>query len=515
MNLPRINCLLDIIENYRMINVKRDRLQYIYDQSMADALRQAIPDPKDLLNKLDIGSLKPGELNVASVLNLFNMSVAVTAINMAVDSYLSYQAETAEIAQEFLRNGWELDDEEAENLHESRKNTFMFMIEIVREDNLPGEFALSESAVEKFVSWKSKTNNYQKIQFFESELDTYQAYSNYWFALADCYYENEDYEKVLEAMDKYEELQADIFRKDYYYAQVLPKAIVAASEVYDGEAYISHAEKYLELLLANTESNEWSLRYFAAEIYLSLYAMTGDESYIQKSYDITLNNVNHLVAEQQSKNAAFLADVKTVTVPETASKSEKKQITDYNKFLKEQRKVELPPVYEPLVLNCDFLFALAEELDISQTEKQRIEGILRGDGNTLFLSEALENNYTFYSDEMDFDAKFDKDTLVIPLVSVSENSIVKVTVTNGDEKTVYEDSAIKEIKRSASKIDAYTVTYTSEKAGEQVWSADATVEVDILMDETSEDASIGLKFIVSKYKDLWVIPDTIEFLQVS
>lgn len=495
-----LSSMLDIIEKYRMISVKRDRLQYIYDQNKAKALKEAVPNPIGLL----------------SAVNSFNLKrLAASAIYMAVDSYSSYQAYDTEIAQEFLQDGWALDDEEAENLHDSRKRAFMFMIEIVREDGLPGELALSESAVEEFVSWKNNTNIFQKIQFFESEESTYQAFGNYWLTLADCYYENGDYGKCLEAMDKYEELQADIFRKDYYFAQALPKAIVAASEVYKDQEYVPIAERYLELLLANTERNEWSLRYFAAEIYLDLYAKTENKAYIQKAYDIALNNVNGLVAEQLSMNAVYLADVKEVTIPEDATKDEKNQIKDYNKSLKEQRKVELPPVYEPLVLNCDLLFALADELGISQSEKNRIEGILRGDGDVLFLSEALENKYTFFPETMVFEATYGKDTLILPVVCVSEKSVIKVTITNNGETIIYEDWLIKKVERASDGIDTYAVTYTSKKAADQAWSAGATVKIEIFMDDVAEEAATVLNFKVSKYKDWWLVPDTVKFEQVN
>lgn len=495
-----LSSMLDIIEKYRMISVKRDRLQYIYDQNKAKALKEAVPNPIGLLSAVNSFDLK---------------RLAASAIYMAVDSYSSYQAYNTEIAQEFLQDGWALDDEEAENLHDSRKRAFMFMIEIVREDDLPGELALSESAVEKFVDWKNNTNNFQKIQFFESEEATYQAFGNYWLTLADCYYESGDYEKCLAAMDKYEELQADIFRKDYYFAQALPKAIVAASEVYGSDEYVPVAERYLNLLLENTESNEWSLRYFAAEIYLDLYAKTGDKAYIEKAYDIALNNVNNLVAEQLAMNEVYLADVQEVAIPEDATKGEKNQIKDYNKSLKEQRKVELAPVYEPLVLNCDLLFALADELGIGLTEKNRIEGILRGNGDALFLTEPLENRYSFNSAEQSFTAQYDKDTLVLPVVSVSENSIVKVTVTSNGKSTVYDDWKIKEVERTSDGVDTYSVTYTSKKAADQTWSADATVKVEIFMDDTADEADVVINFKVSKYKDLWVVPDTVEFEQVN
>lgn len=276
--------LLDTIEEYRVIAVKRERLEYLYNQNKAKAIREAIPNPMAVLSaatSLDVKRL------VASI------------AYMAVDSVSSYNAYNDELDQTFLQDGWALDDEEANALHESRKYAFLFMIEMVREDNLPGELALSENAVENFVTWTTNDNIVQRLQFLESEEDIYRGFGNYWLARAECYYELKDYENCLEAIEMYKEYQADIFRKDYYLAQILPKAIAAASEVYLEQDYIAYAEEHLKILVNNTESNEWALRYFAAQIYTDLYTKTNDIKYLDQAYELTLNNVNFLVNEQK------------------------------------------------------------------------------------------------------------------------------------------------------------------------------------------------------------------------
>lgn len=257
--------MLDSIEKYRMLTVKRDRLKYIYEQNKAKALKQAVPNPVGLL----------------SAVSSFNVKrLAASTIYMAVDSYANYKSYNTEIAQEYLQDGWELDDEEAENMHESRKRAFMFMIDIVRQDQLPGELALNEKSVEDYVTAKNNENIHQKVQFLESEETTYAAFGDYWLTLASCYYENEDYDKCLEAFDKYQEIEAGIFRKDYEMAKTLPKVIVSAREVLLEVDYIKTVDGYLTLLKNNTENSDWSLKYFAAEMYLDLYARTNDSQYL-------------------------------------------------------------------------------------------------------------------------------------------------------------------------------------------------------------------------------------------
>ena len=273
--------LLDIIEKYRIITVKRNRLKYIYDQNKAQALKKAVPDPIGLLSAATSFDFK---------------RLVASAIYMAVDSYTSYKSYNDELDLQYLQDGWELDDEEAENVHDNRKRAFMYMIDIVREEHLTGKnalLALNESSVEEFVTWKNYSNTYQKIQFFESQSSTYEAFGDYWLTLATCYYDHADYEKCLECFDKYEKLQADIFRKDYNLAKALPRAIVAAKEVYSKEEYIPIAEKYLRILVNNTENTEWSLKYFAAQMYLDLYAQSKESRYLDQAYTLVLNNVNY------------------------------------------------------------------------------------------------------------------------------------------------------------------------------------------------------------------------------
>ena len=491
-----LSSLLDIIEKYRMIAVKRERLEYIYNQNKAKAIKEAIPNP----------------IGVLSAVTSFDYKrLAASVIYMAVDSVTSYNAYNTEIEQEYLQDGWELDDEEAENLHDSRKRAFLYMIDIVQEYDIPGKLALNETSIENFVTYQNKTNNAQKIQFFESEESTYSAFGSYWLELAECYYAAEEYKKCLDAISTYENVQTDIFRKDYEYAQILPEVIVAAEEVYSGKEYVEYVEKHLKILVDNTEKSEWSLRYFAAQMYMDLYAKTKESSYLNTAFELVLNNVNYLAGEQNSMNKTYLSAVQEVTASDTATKDEKKQIKQYNKSLKEQRKIELPPVYEPLMVNCELLFALADECNISDAQKNRIDGIL----DSAFLTTTIAQKYSFVPENIRVDATYDKDTLILPASVVSENSAIKVSVSDGDSTTVYDDWTVKKVDRANGDDDfgGFKVTYVSKSAGKQNWSADSTVKVEIT-EPDADDRSYILNFKVNSYKKILMVT-TVEFEQVS
>ena len=453
----RITNILDTLEQYRMIAEKRERLRYIYEQNRAQALRQAIPDPVGLLSAVSSGNI---------------LKSAASVIYMAVDAASSYQNAVTQTDLQYLQDGWQLEDEEAQELHNSRKSTFEYMVDMVRENSLPGEYALNENAVNDFVEWKDKTNLTSKIQWLESNESTYEKFGPFWLELAKSYYKSEEYDKCLDAIKKYEGISVKIFRKDYDYAEALPMAIVSAKEIRDKNVYIQTAREYSEVILSNADGENWALRYFVAQIYLDLYKQTGSKEYLQKAYDIALNNVNVLVESQKELNLAYLSDIQEVSVNKEAEDEdrEKKEVKQYNKLLKAQRKVELPPVDEALYLNCDLLFALAEQLDISVDEQKKIDAILHENGEPVFLTQALDEKFWFESaykklDVQNIDIDFDGKTLKYPAVCIADRSRITVSVDGSSGNQTFQDWTVKKVYRpKGADCSDFIVIFTSETA---------------------------------------------------
>ncbi len=486
MTESHLSDLLDIIEQYRMINIKRERIRYFYEQSKANAFMHAIPPDAESLIGFIIEKQKFGGL--------------VSVLYMAVDVATSYMQYTEELDQSFLQEGWALDDEAAEALHNNRKNGFMFMLDIVREENLPGELALSEKAIADFVSWKNKTNIEQKIHFFESEEKTYKDFPYYWLELSNVYWEHGDWQRCIDAFHEYEKIRPDILRKDYYMAKAIPGLISAALNLLPDGEYAEFTSRYLQIMLDNTDNNDWATRYFAAVTYLDLYVKTEDAAYLQKAYDQILLNINHLVDDQRSFNNTYINDVVEVKASDNADKDEKNQIKDYNKSLHEKRKTELPPIYEPLQLNCELLFVLAEKLNITQAEKTKISGILRDKDNpALFLTDTVESKFSFTHFTKSYDAEYNKTSFTIPASCVSERSKIEVTVKDGDSTTFYKDWTVDSVIRESKDISGYKVVYVGNDIKNQKWSENSTVKISVYDYEDDETPSVVLNFKVSKY----------------
>lgn len=159
------------------------------------------------------------------------------------------------------------------------------------------------------------------------------------------------------------------------------------------------------------------------------------------------------------------------------------------------------------------LFALIEKVDVSSSEKAKIDAILGVNSSNVFLTTPLINRYASTKRNIDVTATLSKTTLAIPVYCVSANSVVRVSVTENGKTTVYTDWAIKEVERSDDGFESFVVTYTSENAKNQTWSAESTVIVEIFDEAGSEYDPVVIRFKVSKYsKIIW---ETVEFEQVS
>lgn len=501
--LSEIKFLLDMLEGYRMTGVKRERLKYIYEQSRARAMQEAVPNPVGMLSA--VRSFSVGSL-VASV------------VYMAVDSKASYDRAMDEAEQTYLQDGWALDDEEARLLHETRRDTFAYMVETVRDYALPGELALNEQAVSDFVEWKNQPNTLQAIQFFEENEDTYRAFGPYWLTLAERYYQNGDYADCLRAVERYSALDMQIFRRDEALARVLPLVIAAAREVQSDTEYVKTARRCVAAILENADNEDWSLRYFAAQTCLELYALTKDVALLSEAYDIALNNVNHLLDKQRELNAAYLAPVAEEKAPSGASKDEKAEIEAYNKLLRAERKAELPPVYEPLLLNCQLLFALADELNVGEEESRRIDGMLHPNGAALFLTSPLDALYWLDSapePAREGEVTFSGESLELPAHLLSESAEIVVTVELEGSTTEFSDWTLKKVSRpDANALPSFSAQYSSAAAKDYKFRPGARIHIELRPMPGTVSESHSFDFTAEHAKKLLVFDD-VEFVRAD
>ena len=503
----QINALSDGMHEFRMIEEKREFLDYLYEQEQA--------------NKLDIdlagiaGELATGALGVLSASKPEAVGLILeTLISVGNMAFSEQQSNSAEL--QYLKDGWELDAKAEDELHKLRMNTFNYMVDIVNENNIPGEYTLTENTVKDYVDWKNNENLTGRIQFLESSQDTYKMFGDYWLTLASSYYKNGDYQKCVDAVREYEELSADlkIFRKDYGYGEVLPMYLVSVRKVFKESEYIKTAPKYLELILANCDDDDWVNRYFVAEIYVELHQLTQEQVHLQKAYEVMLNLVNILMGQQQEMNKRYLQEIERADTVNDANNDRKKDVEQYNKMQEELRKTELPPISKSLYMSAEMLFALADKLQVSNEEKEKIERILHNNGEDLFYNLIYDNTIRMNPDSTDptigkLTVEYTKGNgLKLPVILLTKDSCIKVSVGNENNVTWFDDWKLTSVDRQGENVENFLAEFKSEKAkAYKGYKNDMDLIIHIYTDPNDTEPDYTIKYKVIVKTTLWVFDD--------
>lgn len=490
--LQQYNSILDLLEEYRMIDVKRERLDYLYDQNRANSLRSAMPSPISILNVVESkNKLK----DIASL------------IYLAVDSVNSYKSNTSELDTQYLQDNWDLEDKEAQNLHNSRTDMFNYLVTITGNYDIPGVITLNEEFATEFVKCTQNTNVAQRIDWLERKVEIYRYFGEYWLVLAQSYYEDNNYQKCLDAVREYEALNISIYRSDYKFAEIIPYAIVSAKETMSEANYVEFATEYAQILLDNADQYDWAKQYFVCQTYIELYTLTNAVEYLQKAYNIARGTASDLVEEQERLNREYLMKLEKKKDKKDDPDKKKKENEEYNEYIEyltEIRKTELPPVYEPLRMFCELLAGLADELDLTAAQKEEAENILRernssGQLQNIFLDCNLDNQYRvdltgFKISLDDISIEFNGKKITIPAQYVSDASVIVLSV--NDQKI--NDWTVKKVDRNKSEnIEDFYVTFTSEAVKDVKFSDGDTVQIEIFPYDGAENA-MTFNFAVEK-----------------
>ncbi len=495
----RIRDLTNAIDSFRMVAIKRDRLEYIFDQCQAQAMGEAIGSPTGIANSLTSGG------GIAEL--------ATTVILVSVNSYADRQGLdllgiSSALQFQYLDSGWELSDEELATLHVLRQDTFDYMVTMVNANELPSDLILSQHAVDQLITRKETDSSASFVRFLENNEGTYKAYDGYWLLLAQGRFECGDYQGCLDAIRTYEAFPAHIFRLDRAYARIIPAAIASAAATMQDEEYVPYAEEHLSALLANTSPDEWDLRYFAAQAYVDLYMRNGDEGNLRTAYDLTLDNASMLVSEQLRMNNEYLSPIEDIPTPNGASKDVRDQYREYNRMRSETRKTALPPISQPLELNCRLLVALANQLDLDETDRSQADALLHAREQQLFLTQPLDELYWLGTSRIssmpEATVIFDGTKLILSAWLISENTHVTVQV-NGED--VPGNWIVKKTERGTENdLSTFTATFENKDAGRSYASGDRVAVI------LSDGELVRYYEFVANVEERWgFLPDAVTF----
>ncbi len=393
MNTTTKNYIIELankIFDFRLLDIKRNRVDFLHEQITSNMISAALkPDPL-----LSIGTAVATNFGNPVAIGI---SVGATVLNSAANAYNAYN----ETEQEYIKNNWELEDKELETVHGVRTDLFNYKADIVRDYQIKDEEqVLDNKQVEEYVTWMNdNNNNIGRIQHFEANVDAYKGYPMFWLVLAKSYYINKDYQKCIDAINKYYELtkKTKIFRYDRDFANTIQYGISSARNIMNDNDYVSYVNKFIPIIEKELTNYavDWEMNFKIALYYIDLYNKTNDKTYLDKAYRKAYNNVNELARKQREDNKKYLKDYEKISIKKDASEKEKKEIEEYNKHIEEVYKKELPPVSGPLIANLDILLDLSEKLEVANSEKEKLNQMLHPSGETLFVCQALEKKYYF------------------------------------------------------------------------------------------------------------------------
>ena len=187
----RLIKMRDQIFEFRMIEIQRDRIEFLNENKQSQAIKSAIPNPLFLLNVVQ--AKDPVRII---------MSLAATAVN----SVSSYSTAKNEANLDYLEKGWDLDDKEMKALHKLSQGALDYKISYIRDNNVNAIDTLTKEMLQEFAKENCKTNLASKISFFEREQskNDYKYFGLYYLALVKAYYENGQYKECLTAIENYE-----------------------------------------------------------------------------------------------------------------------------------------------------------------------------------------------------------------------------------------------------------------------------------------------------------------------
>jgi hypothetical protein len=441
--------LRESIVQWLLFDLQREKIQFTYENEMARLFSQAMPNPLYLLAMgQQVGNMRQQTISITQQnttypywynpsntfqqINMLSRGNPLVAIGllaaesgfMAMDSFIRYNTEKKTAETNLVFANLDLQANELKQIFNSQGKYFDYSVDLALQNS---SSSLPLVAIKAFVTAISDENKQRTLTWLESNQSLYAKYAPYYLALADTYYDQGQYQKCLDSVQTYESLQAPIFRKDIDFARVLPKAILAAYTIHNNSpTYISMATQYLQKIKDNINESDWELRYFAAQTYISLAAITNRQENLQTAYDFLKDNIIYFSKKQDAAQNSYTNRIENPKKGEYRAKEKRSLI----KQLKKERKTELPPMHSGLALNYQTIFPLMDQLNKTQEERIEVSGILR---NTTVMPQF---RHTYFGDAYNYTAKSfslavkkEKINCEFPAVFLSADSNIDVSIT--------------------------------------------------------------------------------------
>ena len=294
----RLMEMLKGIENIKILDLKKERLQMVFDLQKSNVIASAIPNPINLIGTIALSSNPNRGIKQNIITGL------AAAIGTGASSYSMYKSASANLLIETNERYWDLEYEAMRTVNNLNHSYLSEQNRYGSSNDIPGEYILNEENTRRFINIISDTNTARAINNLESEEETYQYFPLYWLERADLYFKNKDFQSCIDTILYYDENfdYSQIYRRNERYGQVLIDAIASAITLY----YSSDYDYCLELITPwlkraeeSTAPDDWFQMYYIALCYL-MFADNANEGYYYNAYDLLQKCVRYLSGIQDT-----------------------------------------------------------------------------------------------------------------------------------------------------------------------------------------------------------------------
>lgn len=319
------------VNDFKSIEQKRDRLEYIYNQKKDMSISALVP------NALSIGTIAFTADNPKQAL----IAITGTALS-SVSNYLT-QKEVLDL--ELIQKQWELDDQAMAVFVELGNELFTNLSMLSAKYGFSHNDYASINTLRNFVKVYETASTPNEVllklrgQNFEKELNMF---SDYWRILAINSYEIGDYKSALEYIEKFEACYEKVFYHDINYSHLMLIKAYCIDELYPNNVNkYRELERIVEIILDNaTEYEYWAYKYYCYHVFLDLASYKNDESYLHKAYELLIEIIGIVSDEYIRDMDDFFSGKKTedaIAGIQTNIINKENKIAEYKEEVKNAR----------------------------------------------------------------------------------------------------------------------------------------------------------------------------------
>lgn len=435
----RITGILTDITDLKVIDLKRERLEIVYDLKKASAISAAIPNPISMLGTIYFAGASFANKDVVK-----GIQAIASGLNTVVSSVAMYNTASKDLLIETAEKYWNLEYDEMRIVNDLNLQSFSEQTKYGNAKNISGEFILNQKLSSQFISYIMDDNKARALETLVSNEKYYRHFPLYWLERADLCYKNQKYQECLNVINYYDEHfdYKQIYRCNVRYGQILIDGIASIFELYYEEDIDKCKELALPLIdkaVECTSLEDWFQKYYLALCYFTL-SDDNSSSDFKKAYELIVSNCNQLSKSQDLLLKQYRNDLvkKTDSEMKLMQKTAKEEYEKTFKNMKDARKTELPVLNAGLMENVRLLYCLSKLGigDISELKNSLTSSIIVPQLNEFLFGDLYAEGSYYGFDVTRFSIKKfllgNSFTITIPAVFINNETSFYISLNDGE-----------------------------------------------------------------------------------